>query len=91
MKNKNAKLLIFPLAGVSEMAKGKGNRLMAISKSSRIVFAALCGLNQTLTLVSAKKKLILKPSEWKGYMADIGSRGQKLPKGTENIQTLTIT
>jgi len=89
--SQDAKLLIFPLAGVSEMAKGKGNRLMAISKSSRIVFAALCGLNQTLTLVSAKKKLILKPSEWKGYMADIGSRGQKLPKGTENIQTLTIT
>jgi topoisomerase-4 subunit A len=86
----DAKILIFPLQQVIEMAKGKGNKLMQVAKNSRVLFAALCGLKQNLTIQVARKKLILRPSEWKNYISDMGSRGQKLPKGCENIQDLSI-
>jgi len=88
--SQDGKILIFPLQQVTEMVKGKGNKLMQVAKNSRVLFAALCDLKQSLTIQAARKKLILKPNEWKNYINDMGSRGQKLPKGCEDIQELSV-
>ena len=72
------------------MAKGKGNKLMAVSKNSKVIFAAVCRMDQSLTINSARKKSVLKPGDWKAYIGEMGSRGQKLSKGSENIQGLSV-
>jgi len=82
------KLLLFPLSEVVEMTKGKGNKLMGLGKASVVVAAAILASDQTL-VITGRKKLELKPSDWKAYIGDAGSKGQKLPKGCD-AQTLEV-
>jgi topoisomerase IV subunit A len=66
--SEDAKLLLLPLSGVPELNKGKGSRLMHLGKG-----------------VSLKQAKILLPTEVPkallAYKGEIGSKGQKMPKG----------
>ena len=46
--------------------------------------------NQTLMVLAGRKKLELKPKEWKPYLSEAGGRGIKLPKGFEKVQNLIV-
>jgi topoisomerase-4 subunit A len=86
----DAYLSLFPLSEVPEMTKGKGNKLMGLKKGSSIMHAVMLMPNQTLTVLAGRKKLELKPKEWKPYLFEAGGRGVKLPKGFEKIQNLIV-
>lgn len=86
----DGRLSLFPLSAVPDMTKGKGNKLMGVKKESSIIYAAVLMPNQTLTVLAGRKKLELKPKEWKPYLAEAGSRGIKLPKGFEKVQNLIV-
>ncbi|HXH54882.1 MAG TPA: DNA topoisomerase IV subunit A [Gammaproteobacteria bacterium] len=86
----DGRLSLFPLSEVPDMTKGKGNKLMGVKKESSIIHAAMLMPNQTLTVLAGRKKLELKPKEWKPYLSEAGGRGLKLPKGFEKVQNLIV-
>jgi len=86
----DGRLSLFPLSAVPDMTKGKGNKLMGVKKESSIIHVVVLMPNQTLTVLAGRKKLELKPKEWKPYLSEAGGRGLKLPKGFEKIQNLMV-
>lgn len=86
----DGRLSLFPLSEVPDMTKGKGNKLMGVKKESSIIYATILMPNQTLTVLAGRKKLELKPKEWKPYLSEAGGRGIKLPKGFEKVQNLIV-
>lgn len=86
--SEEGRLLICSLSEIPEMTKGKGNKLMGVSKGSKIAHTVLLSKGQSLRLLVGRKELTLTPKEWKPYILELGNRGTKLPKGFEKIQKL---
>lgn len=84
----DGRLLIASLSSVPEMTKGKGGKLISLKKGSHVVTAAFFLPNQKLILTAGRKKMELLPKEYKVYRAELGSKGEKLPKGFDKIQHL---
>ncbi len=84
----DGRLLLMPLADVAEMTKGKGNRLMTVSKEVMITHRLVVLAKQSITLTSGRRKLELSTADLKQYIGETGSRGFKLPKGFEKIDKL---
>src|SRR3546814_9927763 len=55
------RLLVFPLAELPELAKGKGNKLVALKGEDRILASCVLPADASLTLVCGKRTLSLKP------------------------------
>jgi topoisomerase IV subunit A len=89
-------LLIFPLKDLPQLAKGKGNKILNISPSrvlSReefLVDIAIINPDQPLGILSGKKTLTLKPSDWQHYISERGRRGNKLPRGYQTVDKLIV-
>lgn len=88
--SQDGRLLVLPLSTVPEMTKGKGTKLMGLTKGGALIHAILLSAKHSLTLIAGKKKLTLTPKDWKAYIEEAGARGQKLPKGFEKIQQLLV-
>jgi topoisomerase-4 subunit A len=86
--SQEGRLLILPLTEIPEMSKGKGHKLMAVAKDSIVVYAILLFPQKTLVIDASRKQLKLLPKQWAPYVATAGSKGQKLPKGFEQVQML---
>lgn len=87
----DSRLLLVPMASVSEMTKGKGNRLMVVSKEGGVSHVFIILPKQTLTVISGRRKLELSGATLKPYVGEIGTRGVKLPKGHEKIDKILVT
>jgi topoisomerase-4 subunit A len=89
-------LLIFLLKELPLLPKGKGNKIMTIpsakviSREEFIVDVAVLQPNQVLGLNSGNKQLKLKASDWKHYIGERGRRGNKLPRGYQKVESLTV-
>lgn len=90
------RMLLFPLADLPELAKGKGNKLMGIP-SSRVVNReefvtqiAVLREGQAVTLHAGKRKMTLKPSDLDLYRGERGRRGAKLPRGLQRVDKLEL-
>ncbi|MDR3490554.1 MAG: DNA topoisomerase IV subunit A [Gammaproteobacteria bacterium] len=89
-------LLIFPLQELPFLQKGKGNKIMSIpsarilSREEFVVDIAVLNDDQLLGLTSGKKQLKLKPSDWKHYIGERGRRGNKLPRGYQNVDAVEV-
>ncbi len=90
LASQDGKLLLFPLSDIPEMTKGKGNRLFTLSKGTTMLGINVLKANQKLLVSKDRKNLELTPKEWKAYVGVMGDKGQKLPKGFEKIQKLTV-
>ena len=76
------KLLVFPLSQVVSLAKGKGNKLMSLSKGARLLAVQLIAAKEPLSIsLEAGKKLELSNKALAAYLGDVGGKGQKLSKG----------
>ncbi|MEX1220986.1 MAG: DNA topoisomerase IV subunit A [Idiomarina sp.] len=88
------RLLIFPLADLPELSKGKGNKMISIptlraqSREEYVVAVAVLGENSALTLLAGKRKLTLKPADLEHYLGERGRRGNKLPRGLQRVDAL---
>jgi topoisomerase-4 subunit A len=85
------RLLLFPLASLPILARGKGNKIINIP-ASRIatheefmVDLAVLNENDSLILYSGKRQLTLKPNNLAYYQGERGRRGNKLPRGFRKI------
>ncbi|MFA5940255.1 MAG: DNA topoisomerase IV subunit A [Sinimarinibacterium sp.] len=82
------RLLVFPLAELPELAKGKGNKLIALKGEDRILAAAVVPATISLELVCGKRTLTLKASDLEGYAGARASRGSHLPRGFQRVDTM---
>jgi len=83
------RLLVFPLAELPELAKGKGNKLVALKGEDRILAATVLPAGASLTLNCGKRTLTLKPSDLESYCGSRASRGGHLPRGFQRVDSLT--
>ncbi|MGH8504732.1 MAG: DNA gyrase C-terminal beta-propeller domain-containing protein, partial [Stenotrophobium sp.] len=82
------RLLVFPLAELPEMSKGKGNKLIGLKGEDRILAACVIAQGASLTLVCGKRTLTLKPSDIDNYAGARASRGGHLPRGFQRVDSM---
>jgi topoisomerase IV subunit A len=90
------RMLVFPLADLPQLAKGKGNKLINIP-SSRLqardefmVAVSVVSPGQQLLVHSGKRYLSLKLSDLEHYRGERGRRGNKLPRGFQKVDRVEI-
>ena len=90
------RLLMFALAELPELPRGKGNKIISIASgrvSERLEFVvALCVLarSDVLTIYSGKRHLSMKPADLEHYRGERGRRGNKLPRGFQNVDRVEV-
>ena len=84
-------LLVFAVADLPELARGKGNRIMALGKAGDRLQAITClRPGQRLTLLCGKRRLTLKTGDLEGYAGVRGRRGRQLPRGFRRVDGLQV-
>jgi topoisomerase-4 subunit A len=84
-------LLVFPLAELPEMAKGKGNKLVHLPKeglrdrSEVVRGVVVVSPNDSVVVAAGKRHLTLRPGDLDNYAAVRGRRGSRLPRGFQRV------
>jgi len=90
------RMLMFLIAELPRLAKGKGNKIISIPTArvaERIEFiVALTVLtdSDTLTVHAGKRHHNLKPADLQHYRGERGRRGNKLPRGFQNVDRVEV-
>jgi len=90
------RLLVFPLADLPQLARGKGNKIMGIpstrvqSREEFLVAVRVITEAQAVVIVAGKRHLTLKFSELEHYRGERGRRGNKLPRGFQKVDGLRV-
>lgn len=90
------RMLSFALSELPELARGKGNKIISIPAaraSERLEYVvALCvlGRSDVLTIHAGRRYLNLKASDLEHYRGERGRRGNKLPRGFQNVDRVEI-
>lgn len=93
----DGRLLVFPLTDVPRLAKGKGNKLMAINTATSaereeyLVAAVVFSAADTLLVHAGKRHLKLRLTDLEHYQGERGRRGNKLPRGFQNVERIEIS
>ncbi|QDP71502.1 DNA topoisomerase IV subunit A [Legionella israelensis] len=91
------RLLVFSLTELPELSRGKGNKLInIISAKARVreeylVDVQLMSLKDTLTVHAGKRHFSLKESDLQHYRGERGRRGNRLPRGLQNVTSLQVS
>ena len=83
-------LLIFPLADLPELLRGKGNKLMQLPGDEKIADIQVISLDDSLTVLAGKRHFTLKPADWAVYMGTRARRGLLLPRGLRQVSSLCV-
>ncbi len=92
----DGRLLVFPLAELPQMARGKGNKIIGITgarvaaREEYMVGVAVMAAKQTLRVFSGKRYLNLAFAELEHYRGERGRRGNKLPRGFQKVDAIGI-
>ncbi|MDQ2994702.1 MAG: DNA topoisomerase IV subunit A [Pseudomonadota bacterium] len=90
------RLLVFPIADLPVLPRGKGNKIMSIpsarvaSREEFIVAMGILNKKSNLTLHSGKRHITLKPADLVYYQGERGRRGNMLPRGFRIIDRIEI-
>ncbi len=90
------RLLVFPVAELPELPKGKGNKIIQIplarlaNRQEYCVALALLNENSALILYSGKRQLTLKTSDLTNFQGERGCRGNKLPQGFHKVDSVSV-
>ncbi len=82
------RLLIFNLADVPSLNKGKGNKFMQLEGQETIAALAALQPNQALQLTAGARSLTLKPGDLTHYQGKRAARGHLLPRGFQKADTM---
>jgi topoisomerase-4 subunit A len=92
--NSDGRLLVFPVADVPELPRGKGNKLFGIpgkkteSREELMSGVAVLGADQDLLVWSGERKMTLKAGELKDYRGERAQRGAVLPRGWRKVDRI---
>ncbi|GGX95037.1 DNA topoisomerase 4 subunit A [Litchfieldella qijiaojingensis] len=90
------RLLVFDLAQLPEMAKGKGNKMIDIpgARAARreefVRDLVILPEGASLVVHAGKRKLTLKLADLEYYRGERGRRGSKLPRGFQKVDKLEV-
>ncbi|MCZ6855794.1 MAG: DNA topoisomerase IV subunit A, partial [Gammaproteobacteria bacterium] len=90
------RMLIFPLADVPELSRGKGNKLLNVpSKAFRageefLVAVAVIGQHDDLLVLAGLRHLRMKSKDLENYVGERARRGRKLPRGFQRVDSLAV-
>ncbi|MES1954784.1 DNA topoisomerase IV subunit A [Salinisphaera hydrothermalis] len=82
-------LLCLSLEELPKLAKGKGNKLIALKAGEAVIAIQAVSGDQTLVIHSGKRHMTLKPAERDAYRGPRASRGKRLPRGFTQVQRLS--
>ena len=90
------RMLMFPLKELPRLAKGKGNKIISIPTArvvDRIEFVVAMTVvtgEDTLTVYAGRRHHNLKPADLEHYRGERGRRGNKLPRGFQNVDRIEV-
>lgn len=90
------RMLMFPLNELPRLTKGKGNKIINIPTArvaGRIEFVvaiAVLTAEDTLTIHAGRRYHNLKPADLQHYRGERGRRGNKLPRGFQNVDRIEL-
>jgi topoisomerase-4 subunit A len=90
------RLLIFKVADLPQLGKGKGNKIIGIpgervaSREEYVTDLAVLSEGATLVLQAGKRTLSLKADDLEHYKGERGRRGNKLPRGFQRVDALLV-
>lgn len=90
------RMLVFPLADLPELGKGKGNKIISIpgprvqSGDEFMVALTTFAEKDTLVLHAGKRHLKLRFSDLEHYRGERGRRGNKLPRGLQRVDRIEV-
>lgn len=91
------RLLVFPVSELPELSRGKGNKLIsipsakAISREEYIIDLQVLRDADSLTVHAGKRHFTLKGADLAHYKGERGRRGNRLPRGLQNVTHLQVT
>lgn len=83
------RLLVFPVSELPQLGKGKGVKIIGLKKD-RMIDIAVLPPGGTLIVHSGKRYMKLPQSDLQYYEAKRALRGNKLPRGYQNVDRLEI-
>ena len=87
-------LLVFPVAELPELDKGKGNKIIEIPKAKRgteqVIAVAVVAPGSALLVRSGARTMTLSFKELDAYMGARASRGGLLPRGWQKVEGLDV-
>ncbi|WP_273805169.1 DNA topoisomerase IV subunit A [Providencia rettgeri] len=93
---KAGRMLIFPVADLPQLSKGKGNKIIniagaqAASGEDVLTWLMLLPVGASITLHFGKRKLKFKAEDLQKYRSERGRKGTSLPRGMHNIERIDI-
>ncbi len=90
------RLLVFPIAELPELAKGKGNKIINIpgsrlqTREEFVIDYGVVSAGDSLVVHSGKRYLIMKAKDLEHYSGERGRRGHKLPRGFQKVDKLDV-
>jgi topoisomerase-4 subunit A len=90
------RMLVFPLADVPELARGKGNKLINIptaafkSGEEQMVAVEVIGEDDELLVLTGQRHLRMKHKDLAHYEGERARRGRKLPRGFQKVDSLAV-
>lgn len=90
------RMLMFPLTDLPRLARGKGNKVISIPSArvaerlEFVVAIAVLSGNDTLTVHAGRRHHNLKPADLEHYQGERGRRGNKLPRGFQNVDHVEV-
>jgi topoisomerase IV subunit A len=90
------RLLIFSIKEVPELSRGKGNKLISIpsakaaSREEYVIDLQILSAQDSLTVHAGKRHFTLKGADLEHYKGERGRRGNRLPRGLQNVTQLQV-
>lgn len=90
------RMLMFRIAELPELAKGKGNKIIGIPSSrvaerqEFVVAYAVINAGQVLVVHSGKRYIRLAMDDLEHYRGERGRRGNKLPRGFQKVDRVEV-
>ena len=94
--NTEGRLLVFPVADLPELPRGKGNKIFGISSKKSLVepdallAIAAVAPGQALRVLSGERHMGLTYRELGDYRGERGQRGAVLPRGWRKVEGLEV-
>ena len=90
------RMLVFPIADLPELTRGKGNKILNIpgsrlqSREEFVVDYEVIPEGGSLVVHSGKRYLVMKGGDLEHYRGERGRRGHKLPRGFQKVDKLEV-
>jgi topoisomerase-4 subunit A len=90
------RLLVFPLADLPQMARGKGNKIIGIpsarvqAREEYVVAIQVFTAQDTVVIYSGKRHQNFKMKDLEHYRGERGRRGNKLPRGFQKVDSMGV-